>query len=553
MRRQVLSTAALVAAVFLYFVFTLPPRPVATAGTVDDELCRRTIAGAVHVHSTRSDGAGDADSIAAAAGRAGLRFVVLTDHGDGSRRPDPPRYLHGVLVIDAVEISTNHGHLIALDLPAAPYPLGGDARDVIEDVRRLGGFAIAAHPDSAKPDLRWTARDAAIEGLEWINLDSAWRDEPRLRLVRSAVDYPLGAAPALASLLDRPAVTLDRWDALTERRPVVAVAGHDAHGGVSEGGRGGWNGRLGVPSYEASFRTFALRAILPAELRGDAEDDARLVIEAIRYGRTFTAIDAVATPAFIDFRASAAGVPGLPGQTIPFAADASITVRAMVPEGGRIVLLRGGVEVAQSTTDELTARADAPGAYRVEISASTAPGTPPVPWLLTNPIYLRAQAIADSPAEPAASPFAPLDAASAVVEKERESEATLSPAAGGFSLAYRLRPGNRVSQYAAAAVPVPQTAGARAVAFAGRADSPMRVSVQLRFNGLGGARWVRSVYLSPEERRIVVPFTEMTPAERSSAAPDFSTASSLLFVVDLTNAAPGQSGRFEISQPALAK
>ncbi|HEU5142835.1 MAG TPA: CehA/McbA family metallohydrolase [Solirubrobacterales bacterium] len=553
MRRQVLLTAALVAAVFLFVVLTLPPRPVPAAGTVDDDLRRRTIAGAVHVHSTRSDGTGSVDEIAAAANRAGLRFVVITDHGDASRPPDPPQYRHGVLVIDAVEISTNQGHVIALDLPAAPYPLGGEARDVVEDVRRLGGFAIAAHPESSKPELRWTARDAPIDGVEWINLDSAWRDESRLRLVRAAIDYPLGPPSALASLLDRPGVTLDRWDAMTERRAVVAVAGHDAHGGVAEGGRGGWRRRLGVPSYEASFRTFALRTILPADLRGSAADDARVVVEAIKSGRTFTAIDAVATPAFIDFRAAAAGVPGLTGQTIPFAAGATVTVRATVPDGGRLVLFRGGSEVAQSTTDELTARADAPGAYRVEVRAGTAPGDPPVPWLVTNPIYLRAQPAADGEAGPQAAAFAAIDGAGAVVEKEPESEGTISKTAAGFSLAYRLRSGDRVSQYVAAALPMPQNTDARALEFVGRSSSPMRLSVQLRFNELGGARWVRSVYLSPEPNRIVVPFAEMVPADRPSKPPQFPAASSILFVVDLTNAAPGQSGAAEISGLSLAK
>ena len=82
-----------------------------------------------------------------AARRAGLDFVILTDHGDGLRAPDPPRYVDGVLVIDAVEISTADGHYVALGIGQAPYRLAGDARDVIDDVHRLGGFGFAAHPD----------------------------------------------------------------------------------------------------------------------------------------------------------------------------------------------------------------------------------------------------------------------------------------------------------------------------------------------------------------------------------------------------------------------
>jgi len=35
------------------------------------------------------------------------------------------------------------GHVVALDLPEAPYPLAGEPRDVLEDITRAGGFAIA--------------------------------------------------------------------------------------------------------------------------------------------------------------------------------------------------------------------------------------------------------------------------------------------------------------------------------------------------------------------------------------------------------------------------
>lgn len=37
-----------------------------------------------------------------------------------------------------------------------------------EDVRRLGGFGIVAHPDSPKPSLRWTST-ARPDGVEWID------------------------------------------------------------------------------------------------------------------------------------------------------------------------------------------------------------------------------------------------------------------------------------------------------------------------------------------------------------------------------------------------
>src|SRR4030095_16673142 len=87
------------------------------------------VRGVVHVHTRRSDGTGTVNDVAAAASRAGLAFVVITDHGDATRGPALPIYREGVLCIDAVEISTDGGHVVALGLPRSPYPLGGEPRD----------------------------------------------------------------------------------------------------------------------------------------------------------------------------------------------------------------------------------------------------------------------------------------------------------------------------------------------------------------------------------------------------------------------------------------
>jgi len=203
MRKALLVTAAIVAAVIFFLLMTLPPRPIAVDAAVDPALQRRTVAGAYHIHSTRSDGSGDKEAIAAAASRAGLAFVILTDHGDGTRPPDPPVFLHGVLCLDAVEISSNGGHLVALDMNPSSYPLGGEPSAVVEDVHRLGGFAIAAHPDSARPQLAWGDWKAPIDGVEWMNADSEWRNESKAMLARVLFDYALRPGPALASIFDR--------------------------------------------------------------------------------------------------------------------------------------------------------------------------------------------------------------------------------------------------------------------------------------------------------------------------------------------------------------
>jgi hypothetical protein len=140
------------------------------------------------------------------------------------------------------------------------------------------------------------------------------------------------------------------------------------------------------------------------------------------------------------------------------------------------------------------------------------------------------------------------------VEKDPVSTADASSNGGTRALAFSLRGGERVSQYVALAVPL-KDAGLSPfdrIVFTGRSAAPMRLSVQLRFDSAGGARWVHSVYLSPEPREVVVSLDQLLPADRPIARPRSDLATSLLFVVDLTNAAPGGQGRFEISDLRLA-
>src|SRR5688500_11739062 len=218
--------AAALAAAFLFVALPLPARPILLPAPA---LSTPTALGSFHIHTNRSDGSGSPDEAAAAAARAGLNFIVLTDHGDGTRVPDAPQYRSGVLVIDGVELSTQSGHYIAIGVPESPYPLRGEARDVVDDVRRLGGLGIVAHPHSAKSGLRWHDWDAQFDAMEWLNADTEWRDERPFQLARALARYPFRPAETLAAFLDRPDATLGRWDVMTQQRRIVTVAGAAAH------------------------------------------------------------------------------------------------------------------------------------------------------------------------------------------------------------------------------------------------------------------------------------------------------------------------------------
>ena len=66
-----------------------------------------------------------------------------------------------------------------------------------------------------------------------------------------------------------------------------------------------------------------------------------------------------------------------------------VRVASNAPAGSTTALIKDGERVATSTQAALEfAGPAAPAVYRAEIDLQHAPGEPPVPWVVTNPIYV---------------------------------------------------------------------------------------------------------------------------------------------------------------------
>lgn len=535
------------------------------------------VRGIYHVHTRRSDGTGTLRSVAQAAARARLDFVIVTDHGDGTREPEPPAYRAGVLVIDAVEISTTRGHLVALDLPKTPYPLGGSPEAVVEDIARLGGMAIAAHPDSAKPALRWRDWNLPLGGFEWLNADSEWREERPLALARTLLAYPVRPVESVVSVFDRPERTLERWDRLGQQgRRLVGLAAADAHA------RLGWaNGgepadtfvEIEVPSYETVFRAFSLAVELDRPFTADARADARRLIDAIRAGRVATIVDGVAGSPGFEFYGVGPGGDVPMGREAPAGELRELRARVAAPPGARIQLLANGRVVAETSGLELVADRnrlpelgpEGRTVYRVEVALPGAPGRPPVPWILSNPIYEgrgpleperpRAETGAASPEGAVVFPAPGLPPPR--VEHDAASNGTLEAetnSGGRRTLAFRyaLARGRREA-WVAAVLPLPpgRLPGAHAIVLDLKAAQPMRLSIELRADVPGrDVRWRHSVYVDRTIKQVAVPLANLEPtAGAAGSSPQ--AADALLLVVDPTNTAPGARGVVWIDRVAL--
>ena len=101
--------------------------------------------GVIHIHTKFSDGTGSIETISKAAKKAGLQWIIITDHNSMEIEEG---YYNGVCVIKGEEITPkNANHYLALDVKTTITPSENPA-DNIQQVINQGGFGYSAHPDA---------------------------------------------------------------------------------------------------------------------------------------------------------------------------------------------------------------------------------------------------------------------------------------------------------------------------------------------------------------------------------------------------------------------
>ncbi|QUO46951.1 MULTISPECIES: CehA/McbA family metallohydrolase [Halorubrum] len=101
-----------------------------------------------HVHSEGSyDGHEPVELILEHAAEIGLDAVVITDHDviRESKRAAAIASEYGLIGIPGVEVSTAHGHLLAIGIDRMP-PRGRSYAETVRWIRDRGGVAIVPHP-----------------------------------------------------------------------------------------------------------------------------------------------------------------------------------------------------------------------------------------------------------------------------------------------------------------------------------------------------------------------------------------------------------------------
>lgn len=562
-------------------------RPLPLTGAPPDDGSTR-VRGVVHVHTTLSDGGGTPDEVIAAAQAAGLDFVFITDHNHLDAKP--AEGYHGKLLVGVgTEISTTSGHVLGLGLSAPAFRFWGDPAAALDDVRLLGGVAFATHVDSPRADLRWSAwGQPGPWGVEVFNGDSQWRAAGWASRLRVLATYRVSPERALLGMLRSPEAELRHWDELLARRDAPLVAGADAHSRVALGRdrgdddgapreRGRRQGRsLRFPSYEALFRLASNHLLLDAPLSGDAARDLRVVADAFAHGRSYTAIDALAPGDGFVFTAEGAGRRVSLGDTVALQPGLRLRAGGRVPVGASVVLLRDGHEIVRGT-GAVAHDVSAPGVYRVEVRVDGWP----MPWVLSNPIYVfdpaqaesRRRAAAWPEDEPAPAPTRVIDAfeggtvfgaevdpASSITPPLVVASAAADDAAGiagahgqgvarvAFHLGVPGPAGPRHPWCALVSREPRDLTGAHGLVLSVKADGVYRFAVQVRDANPRGSddgleTWQASVRTSASWQRVALPFERFRSLDpHSDGRLDLSQVRTLALVLDDLTLPPGTSG-----------
>ncbi len=226
--------------------------------------------GDLHLHSVHSDGKRTVDEIVAAARQEGLHFIATSDHNTSSTgltwRGNVPTDL---LVVNAEEVTTRHGHWLAVGLPQGEWVdwrYGPADQGAFESharrVHSLGGLTIAAHPLTPAAGSFWEFGLDRVDALEVWN--GPWTLDDAANIAAWHVMLCLG-------------------------KRVAAVGNSDAHSPADAVGR---------PHNVVHATSLSTPAVL----------------DALRLGRSYAVESAAVT---VDFTARTGGAVAGPGEELP--------------------------------------------------------------------------------------------------------------------------------------------------------------------------------------------------------------------------------------------
>lgn len=337
--------------------------------------------GAIHLHSTYSDGHGDIDEIMRCANEVGLDFVILTDHDTTAPHDDGHEKWHeSALLITGTEITPPKNHYIVFGngkLKSVKTLRQKSPQEFIDAVAKQGFLGFIAHPDHTGterfgiPPLPWEDWEVTnFTGMGIWDLQTDWQS----KLDRA--DVTLDIYDEFAKYLSGPkGDTLNRWDVLNQDRRVVGIGELDNHKKPKEFGER----TIEIFPYDVAFRTVNNHILLEESLNKDYDKAKQQILDALAAGRLYISFDLWNDPAEFVFQIEEGDRTGYMGDEFKLEERAELIVT--LSEKAHLTVRRNGRSMHdEEDADEAILELTEPGVYRVETYQND------LTWIISNPI-----------------------------------------------------------------------------------------------------------------------------------------------------------------------
>ncbi|MBI3267504.1 MAG: hypothetical protein HYZ53_00665 [Planctomycetes bacterium] len=322
----------------------------------------RDYQGVMHCHSLYShDSKGTQEEIIAAAARADIDFILMTDHPSEFSLSKGLKGWHGrTYFLVGAEVE----HWLGIDMRRPCQ--GHSTAEALRDLQEQDALAFVAHPES------FPAYELpGYQGMEIYNIHADLMDENVVKLAAKLPRLLADPSWVLPLILTPPTANLRKWDDLNQKRRVVGIAGNDSHQNVVLFGQK-------LDKYEISFG-FVNTHLLASRL------DRESIRDALVRGHVYVSFEVFGKAR--GFTCTVDNGDELVTMGDEVALRPGTVLEAHAPRSGFFRLVKDGRIILRTEGDSLTCDLAEPGVYRVEMRIAARGKV--WPWIYGNPIYVR--------------------------------------------------------------------------------------------------------------------------------------------------------------------
>ena len=319
--------------------------------------------GAIHMHTTESDGTKPLEEVVAIGQRAGLDFMFVTDHMTlNLREAGKEGYYDKTLVVIGYEHNDpdDKNHYLIFNSPRV-YDESFSAKQYVTASVADNAIGILAHPDEIRdrlveyPPYPWT--DWSVDGFTGVEL---WNQMSEWMEKLTRYNKLMMSFSPRKSMIGPTQRILNKWDELNLKRKVVGIAGVDAHAFPVKVGPF----TIEIFPYKTHFRSLRTHILLPHKLSEDFNQAKQQLFSALRDCRVFLSNLRWGEADDFEFYGVQGANRVVSGGSLPSAENAGLLVK--LPAKAKLNLIHNGHKVLTTETDSLEYAVKQPGIYRVE-------------------------------------------------------------------------------------------------------------------------------------------------------------------------------------------